>query len=137
MAHVNNNRDPRGNERLNTYTGDIEKQKNAGQEIDKLGRFVDVDSQTPKDVKKEIAKFIEKSKKKPKKQKELDKDFEALPLAAFSDFNDLVDEKGNLLEASSFAAQYVKNFGIDDPNYEVEIGEYEDGYTVYLKKKNA
>lgn len=136
MAHVNNYADPRGNERLKTYTGDIEKQKNTNKKLGKLLSKTDVEQQTPKDAKKAVAEFLQKAKKKPKKQKELKK-FEALPLAAFSDFDDVLDKKGNLIEASSFAAQYIKNFGLDDPNYEVEIGEYEDGYTVYMKKKNS
>lgn len=137
MAHVNNFADPRGNERLKTYAGDIEKKKNIGKELNKLGGDVDVEKQTPKDVKKEIAKVLEAAKKKPQKQAELEElEFEVLPLSVFSDFDDLIDKKGNLIEASSFTAQYIKNFGLDDPNYEIAIGEYGDGdKAVYLKKK--
>ncbi|MFC1599882.1 hypothetical protein ACFL3T_02535 [Patescibacteria group bacterium] len=143
MAHTGGTPDPRGNVRQPEYTGDIENKKlNTGKALDEVGKTVDVEGQTPRESKNKIAEFLVEAKdKKLKSEAALKKKgFEPLELAAFSNFDDLVTEDGNLQggAASSFTAQYVKNFGIDDPNYEVEVGEYGDGdYTVYLKKKNS
>ena len=138
MTHVNNNQDPRGNERHPAFTEDIEKQKNITGDLDKLGKGINVEAQTSEDVKDKIAQVVVEAKDNPKKQEDLEaQGFEVLPLAVFSDFPDLVNKDGKLIETSSFAAQYIKNFGIDDPNYEVAIGEYGDDYTVYLKKNNS
>jgi len=145
MAHIGNNQDPRGNERHPAYVGDIEKQKtkekDPGKNLDELGRDIDVDAQTPKKAKEDVAKMLvdAKDSKLPKKDELLDQGFEALELSTFSNFEDFITEDGDLQggASTSFTSKYLENFG-KDPNYDVAIGEYDDGdYAVYLKKKNS
>lgn len=128
-------REPRDAERFQ-YQPELEKPDDVSTELAKHGKDINVEGQTSKKAKDKIAEFLVKAQDSPKKtQKELEaKGYEALPSAAFSNYEDVTTKDGKLQggAASTFTAQYIKNFD-DDPNYDVAIGEYGDGYTVYLK----